>query len=106
MCLRCRAHRRKLQADGGDPLAGSRLLAGYHWREELQLLTHVEFRSDRFPPYDGEEEQVNPGLWGKRLAEFLREGLRTAGIATEDPFAEDWGWVLPAVNETFPLWIG
>jgi hypothetical protein len=33
--------------------------------------THVEFRSNRFPPYDGEEEQINPGLYGKRLAGFF-----------------------------------
>jgi hypothetical protein len=39
------------------------------------MLTHVEFRSDRFPAYEGEDEQTNPGLWGKRLAEFLRDKL-------------------------------
>ncbi|HEY0781064.1 MAG TPA: hypothetical protein VGE98_01310 [Thermoanaerobaculia bacterium] len=71
-----------------------------------EMLTHVEFRSDRFPPYKGEEEQVNPGLWGKRLAEFLRDGLPAEGIETGEPLAEDWGWVLPVVNDAFDLWIG
>ncbi len=33
------------------------------------MKTQVEFRSSKFPPYDGEHEQINPGLWGKRLAE-------------------------------------
>jgi hypothetical protein len=33
------------------------------------MKTQVEFRSSKFPPYEGEEEQINPGLWGKRLAE-------------------------------------
>jgi hypothetical protein len=70
------------------------------------MQTHVEFRSDRFPPYDGEEEQVNPEMWGKRLAEFLRDGLRGEGIQTGEPIAEDWGWMLPIVNERFRLWIG
>ena len=32
------------------------------------MKTQVEFRSKKSPPYDGEEEQINPGLWGKRLA--------------------------------------
>ncbi len=41
-----------------------------------EMLTHMEFRSDRFPPYEGEEQQVNPGLWGKRLAEFPSEGSK------------------------------
>ncbi|MEQ1883549.1 MAG: hypothetical protein ABL967_00685 [Bryobacteraceae bacterium] len=68
--------------------------------------TAVAFRSDLFPPYPGEEEEVNPGLWGKRLAEFLAEKLRTRGFASDEPFAEDWGWTVPIVNAEFPLWIG
>ena len=35
------------------------------------MKTQVEFRSSKFPPYEGEEKQINPGLWGKRLAELL-----------------------------------
>ena len=70
------------------------------------MLTHVEFRSDRFPPYEGEEEKVNPGLWGQRLAEFLRDHLRAEGFETEEPFAEDWGWVVPIANRNFGLWVG
>ena len=70
------------------------------------MLTHVEFRSDRFPPYEGEEEKVNPGLWGQRLAEFLRDRLRAEGFEAGEPFAEDWGWVVPIANWGFSLRIG
>jgi hypothetical protein len=70
------------------------------------MLTCVEFCSDIFPPYDGEEEEINPGLWGKRLAEFLRNGLRGEGFVTKELIAEDWGWVVPIVNAEFPIWIG
>lgn len=35
------------------------------------MKTHVEFHSDQFPLYEGEEDEVNPGVHGKRLAEFL-----------------------------------
>ena len=70
------------------------------------IKTHVEFRSDRFPPIEGEEKLVNPNLWGKRLADFLREGLQSQGFETKEPIAEDWGWVVPVVNRAFPLWIG
>jgi len=38
-----------------------------------------EFGSSKFPPYDGEEEQINPGLWGKRLAEYLVQKLAERG---------------------------
>ena len=80
------------------------LVRGRAEADEVQ--TQVEFRSDRFPAYDGEEQQVNPGRWGKRLAEFLRDNLRTEGLEIDEPFAEDWGWVVPVVNKSFRLWIG
>jgi hypothetical protein len=70
------------------------------------MLTHVEFRSDTFPAYEGEEDQINPGLWGKRLAEFLCEKLLAEGFETEEPIAEDWGWHIEVVNKGFPLSIG
>jgi hypothetical protein len=73
---------------------------------ELPMLTHVEFRSDKFPAYEGEEEQINPDLWGKRLTEFLCDKLLTEGFKTEEPLAEDWGWRIDVVNEGFSLWIG
>jgi hypothetical protein len=57
--------------------------------------TFVEFRSSKFPPYEGEEEQINPGLWGKRLAEYLVAKLAEHGLAAAEPIAEDWGWYIP-----------
>jgi hypothetical protein len=74
--------------------------------EGCDLLTHVEFRSNRFPALEGEEKLINPDLWGKQLADFLRDGLRTEGFETTEPIAEDWGWRLNVINDTFALWIG
>src|SRR5947209_2807589 len=70
------------------------------------MRTHVEFRSGKFPPYEGEQEQVNPDLWGKRLAEYLSERLRAAGIQTGEIYAEDWGWGIPLPHDAFLMWIG
>jgi hypothetical protein len=67
------------------------------------MKTQVEFRSSQFPAYDGEEERINPGLWGKRLAEYLVEKLAQKGIATEAIIAEDWGWYIPLRNDGFRL---
>ena len=67
------------------------------------MKTQVAFRSRNFPLYDGEEEQINPGLWGKRLAEYLVDKLKTHGIETEEVIAEDWGWYIPIKNEGFRL---
>jgi hypothetical protein len=67
------------------------------------MKTQVEFRSSKFPPYEGEEEQINPGLWGKRLAEYLVQKLAERGIETEEIVAEDWGWYVPVRNREFRL---
>ena len=67
------------------------------------MKTQVTFRSMKFPPYDGEEDQINPGLWGKRLAEYLVDQLTPHGIETEEIIAEDWGWYIPIKNEGFRL---
>jgi len=67
------------------------------------MKTQFEFRSSKFPPYEGEEEQINPGLWGKRLAEYLVKKLAEKGIATGEMIAEDWGWWVPVQNESFTL---
>ena len=66
--------------------------------------THVEFRSDAFPAYPGEEN--GPDVFGKRLAEFLEAELRARGVAIRAILQEDWGWVIPLVNVKFPMWIG
>jgi len=65
--------------------------------------TQVEFRSAKFPPYEGEEEKINPGLWGKRVAEYLVQRMAEKGIKTQEMIAEDWGWYLPVENEGFRL---
>ena len=67
------------------------------------MQTHVAFRSAQFPPNEGEEDQINPGIWGQRLADYLATKLAAHGIVTEAPVAEDWGWYLPVPNEGFPL---
>ena len=67
------------------------------------MKTQDEFRSAKFPAYEGEEEQINPGLWGKRLAEYLVQKLSENGIKTDQIIAEDWGWYVPIPNEGFRL---
>jgi hypothetical protein len=70
------------------------------------MRTHVQFKSDAFPPYPGEDEEINPGIWGKRLAEFIASKLPEHGIATDKFYTEDWGWEISVKNEAFPMFIG
>ncbi len=67
------------------------------------MKTQVQFRSDKFPPYENEEEEINPGLWGRRLAEYLVTNLKEKGIPIEEPIAEDWGYYIPIENKGFRL---
>jgi hypothetical protein len=55
------------------------------------MKTHVEFQANKFSPYAGEEGEVNPELYGKRLAEYLQRRLPQYGIEAGTIFAEDWG---------------
>ena len=70
------------------------------------MRTHVEFRSDAFPAQPGEDEEINPGRWGKLLAAFLRAELTKAGLVGGEPYAEDWGWEIPINNPEFGLFVG
>ncbi|WP_243294809.1 hypothetical protein [Geothrix mesophila] len=70
------------------------------------MRTHIEFKSPDFPAYPGEEEDINPGRYGKRLAEFLHSSLANEGFAVGEIYSEDWGWAIPIHNDAFPLWIG
>lgn len=70
------------------------------------MRTQVEFFSDAFPSYPNEDEEINPGIWGKRLAEYLVSQLPQHGITPGEFYAEDWGWEIPIENEAFPIYIG
>jgi len=70
------------------------------------MKTHVEFVSTTFPSYPGEDKEINPGIFGKRLGEFLAEGLPQQGFKVRCIGAEDWGWMVEIENKEFPLWVG
>ncbi len=66
------------------------------------MKTLAEFRSDKFPPCD-EDERINPGIWGKRLADYLVAHLATHGLIADMPIAEDWGWYIPVEVDSAAL---
>jgi hypothetical protein len=68
--------------------------------------TRAEFYSDKFPACEKEEEEINPGRHGKRLAEFIAAGLKDRGVDVDNLIMEDWGVMVPIKNAPFPLWIG
>ena len=52
------------------------------------------FESAAFVVIPGEDEQTNPGIFGKSLAFWLAEQLRSAGFSAGEIIAEDFGWCI------------
>ena len=53
------------------------------------------FESNAFPIAPGEDEQTNPGIFGRALAEWVGARLRDQGLPAEPVIAEDFGWCVP-----------
>ncbi|MBN8282943.1 hypothetical protein [Zoogloea sp.] len=66
----------------------------------------VTFTSDFFKPIAGEEEQTNPGRYGKALAQWLAAQLKARGVSVEGVIPEDFGWVVMISRKPFMLWLG
>jgi hypothetical protein len=55
----------------------------------------LEFDSSAFAVIPGEDEETNPGIYGKALAQWLAEQLAAAGFSPQAVIAEDFGWCVP-----------
>ncbi len=64
------------------------------------------FRSARFEIERGEDEEINPGIYGKQLAEWLKARLEERGYTVEPIINEDWGRCLMCSRDPFRLWVG
>jgi hypothetical protein len=65
----------------------------------------LKFESSAFAVIPGEDEQTNPGIYGKTLAEWLGEQLRLAGVAAEKVIAEDFGWCVSVKAPPYSLYV-
>jgi hypothetical protein len=64
------------------------------------------FTSDLFELEPGEDEEINPGIYGRRLAVWLRAQLEQRGYTVERIINEDWGRCLICSREPSLLWVG
>jgi hypothetical protein len=65
----------------------------------------LEFESSAFEVVSGEDEETNPGIYGKALAHWLAEQLRAAGFPSGDVFPEDFGWCVPVESKPHSLYV-
>jgi hypothetical protein len=49
------------------------------------------FKSSKFEIEPGEDEEINPGMYGRQLARWLKQRLTEKGYSVEDIINEDWG---------------
>ena len=61
----------------------------------------LTFRSAKFPSLGTEEEGVNveAGVFGKRLADYLSAHLAAKGFPVRTAIAEDFGWWLEIAHD-------
>ena len=64
------------------------------------------FTSNLFSVEPGEDEEINPGRYGRQLALWLRTQLEKRGYSVEPVIAEDWGRCLMLSRKPFLLWVG
>lgn len=65
----------------------------------------LEFESSAFTVAPGEDGETNPGVYGKALAQWLADQLRSTGFAVGDVIAEDFGWCLPVASRPHSLYV-
>ena len=64
------------------------------------------FTSSLFDVEPGEDEEINPRMYGRQLAAWLRQQLEQRGHNIEYIVAEDWGSCIVSADEQFALWVG
>lgn len=64
------------------------------------------FTSDLFNIEKNEDEETNPGCYGKQLGNWLCEKFKTIGYDVEELIPEDWGWCVMCSRDDYLLWIG
>lgn len=65
----------------------------------------IWFKSSQFKIQKNEDDNTNPGCFGKSLAEWLSLKFSELGYHTET-IPEDWGWCVICERNGYDLWIG
>jgi hypothetical protein len=64
------------------------------------------FKSSKFEIEPGEDEEINPQIYGRQLAAWLKLQLEESGYSVESIGKEDWGRCLMCARDPFMLWVG
>lgn len=64
------------------------------------------FTSSLFEVEPGEDEETNPRMYGRQLANWLRNKLERLGYEVEEVIPEDWGWCVMCQRDPYLLFVG
>jgi hypothetical protein len=64
------------------------------------------FKSSKFEIEPGEDEEINPRIYGRQLAAWLKVCLEEIGYRVEGIYEEDWGRCIMCARDPFMLWVG
>jgi hypothetical protein len=67
---------------------------------------HYWFTSELFQVQKGEDEETNPGCYGKELGTWLCSKFKNLGYKDVELIPEDWGWCVMCSSENYMLWVG
>lgn len=65
----------------------------------------LHFESSAFAVTAGEDQETNPGIFGRALASWVREQLIGAGFHAGSAIAEDFGWCVPVNSPPYSLYV-
>jgi len=71
----------------------------------MQSSRQIHLRSSRFAIEPGEDEEVNPGIYGRQISNWLAEQLPTSGWRVTGTIAEDFGRLVGVEHEKFRLYV-
>jgi hypothetical protein len=64
------------------------------------------FTSTLFDVEPGEDEETNPRLYGRQVANWLRDRFLALGYKVEEVIPEDWGWCVMCQRDPYWLFVG
>lgn len=66
----------------------------------------TEFKSSLIHVVPFEDDDVNPGILGRGLANWVKESLVDSAYPVSEDIAEDWGYCLMLQRKPYWLWVG
>lgn len=69
------------------------------------MLKDIIIKSSLFPSYPNEEDDINPGRFGKKLAEFVKQNLEKDGIQVADIYPTDYAYELRLDQFKFSVFV-